>query len=263
MEAIVPVTEIEPQMLRRLSEGFEHLSPQDVLAWGLKRYKGEITLACSFGAEDVALVDMISRIDRSASIFYLDTAYLFPETLEVRERIASRYGMRPVAVKPPVTIAQQAAQHGPDLYARRPDLCCHIRKVEPLKAHLAKYRAWITGIRRDQAPTRANAGLVEWDGNFNLVKLNPLARWTTGDVWSYVRANDVPYNTLHNKHYPSIGCVPCTRPVRPGEDPRAGRWANFAKKECGLHTPEPEIEKRPAAERPAAGPATIVPVPAG
>jgi phosphoadenosine phosphosulfate reductase len=263
VEAIVPITEIDHQELHRLSEGFERLAPQDVLRWGLERFRGDITLACSFGAEDVALVDMVSRIDRSVSVFYLDTGYLFPETQEVRQRIAARYGMRPVAVKTPMTIPQQAAKHGPDLYARKPDLCCHIRKVEPLRAHLTKYRAWVTGIRRDQAPTRANAGLVEWDGNFNLVKLNPLARWTTGDVWSYIRSNDVPYNALHDRHYPSIGCSPCTRPVMPGEDPRAGRWANFAKKECGLHTPEPEIEERPAAGRAPAGPVTIVPVPAG
>jgi phosphoadenosine phosphosulfate reductase len=236
VDAIQSVTEIDPGELRQISNRFEESSPQDVLRWGIEQFRGGITLACSFGAEDVALVDMTARIDPSVPIFYLDTDYLFPETIEVRDRIAARYGMTPIAVKPLLTIAEQAVLHGPDLFARQPDLCCKIRKVEPLRRHLGGFQAWITGIRRDQAPTRANAGLVEWDKVFNLVKLNPLARWTSADVWAYIRSHRVPYNALHDRDYPSIGCQPCTRPVKPGEDPRAGRWANFAKKECGLHT---------------------------
>ncbi len=236
MEQLQPVAEIDPKELQQISNQFEQRNPQDALRWGIEQFRGGITLACSFGAEDVALVDMIARIDRSVPVFYLDTDYLFPETIEVRDRIAAKYGMSPVAVKPRLTIEQQAALHGPDLFGRQPDLCCKIRKVEPLRAHLGNFQAWITGIRRDQAPTRANAGLVEWDKVFNLVKLNPLARWTSNDVWTYIRSHGVPYNLLHDRNYPSIGCFPCTRPVAPGEDPRAGRWANFAKKECGLHT---------------------------
>jgi phosphoadenosine phosphosulfate reductase len=233
---IQTITEIDPRDLQQISNGFERRTPQDVLRWGLETFRGGITLACSFGAEDVALVDMIARIDLSVPIFYLDTDYLFPETLEVRDRIAARYGIRPVAVRPDLTLQEQAAQHGPDLFSRRPDLCCRIRKVEPLRNHLGGYRAWITGIRRDQAPTRKSAGLVEWDPIFNLVKFNPLAAWTADDVWQYIRAFDVPYNALHDRDYPSIGCHPCTRPVTPGEDARAGRWGNFSGKECGLHT---------------------------
>jgi phosphoadenosine phosphosulfate reductase len=238
VDAIQAITEIDTRELQQISNGFEQKSPQDVLRWGLDQFGGNITLACSFGAEDVALVDMIARLDSSIPVFYLDTEYLFPETLEVRERIAERYGIRPVAVRPLLSIEDQTALHGPDLFGRQPDLCCQIRKVEPLRRHLGGFQAWITGIRRDQAPTRAGAGLVEWDRLFSLVKLNPIARWTWDDVWSYIRAHDVPYNVLHDRNYPSIGCQPCTRPVRPGEDPRAGRWANFAKKECGLHTEE-------------------------
>ena len=240
MDVIQTVTEIDPTEiqaeLQRVSGAFESSSPQDVLRWGLEKFRGGITLACSFGAEDVALVDMIARIDRSVPVFFLDTEYLFAETFEVRDRIVERYGIRPLGVKPVLTIDEQAALHGPDLFARRPDQCCKIRKVEPLRRHLGGFQAWVTGIRRDQAPTRANAGLVEWDKLFNLVKLNPLARWKSEDVWAYIRAHDVPYNVLHDRNYPSIGCTPCTRPVQPGEDPRAGRWANFQKKECGLHT---------------------------
>ena len=236
MEVFQSVTEIDPSRLQQISSDLEQKSPQDVLRWGIERFRGGITVACSFGAEDVVLADMVARIDRSVPLFYLDTDYLFQETFEVRDRIVAKYGLEAVGVKSLLTIEEQAAQHGADLYGRQPDLCCKIRKVVPLKRHLGGFQAWITGIRRDQAPTRANAGLVEWDKMFNLVKLNPLAKWTSEDVWSYIHANDVPYNTLHDRNYPSIGCWPCTREVKPGEDPRAGRWANFEKKECGLHT---------------------------
>ena len=206
MEVIQSVTEIDPRELQRISSELEQRSPQDVVRWGIEHFRGGITLACSFGAEDVALVDMIARIDSTVPLFYLDTDYLFPETLEVRDRIVAKYDVQAVAVKPLLTIAEQAAQHGADLYGRQPDLCCKIRKVEPLKRHLGSFQAWISGIRRDQAPTRANAALVEWDKIFNLVKLNPLARWTSGEVWSYIRVNGVPYNVLHDRNYPSIGC---------------------------------------------------------
>jgi len=235
VETLESLHDIDPEKIGRVALRFEGKRPQQVLQWGISRFRPGITLACSFGAEDVVLVDMIARIDPAVPIFYLDTDYLFPETLAVRDRLAERYGMRPFAVRPDITVDQQASRHGTDLFRRHPDLCCSIRKVEPLRKHLRGYRSWITGIRRDQAPARARAGLVEWDPLFRLVKLNPLAFWTTSDVWDYIRANDVPYNELHDRNYPSIGCWPCTRQVRPGEDPRAGRWANFAKKECGLH----------------------------
>lgn len=236
MDVIQTVAEIDPAELQQLSNEFESKTPQDVVRWGVDKFRGSLTLACSFGAEDVALVDMVARIDSSVTVFYLDTDYLFPETFEVKDRIAERYGIRPVAVKPLLTIEEQSSLHGPDLFARQPDACCKIRKVEPLRRHLGGFQAWITGIRRDQAPTRANSGLIEWDKVFGLVKLNPLARWKSEDVWAYIRTHDVPYNLLHDRSYPSIGCYPCTRQVKPGEDPRAGRWANFTKKECGLHT---------------------------
>lgn len=236
VDVIQAVAEIDPAELQHQSSVFESKTPQDVVRWGVEKFRGSLTLACSFGAEDVALVDMVARIDPTVTVFYLDTDYLFPETFEVRDRIVARYGIRAVAVKPLLTIVEQAARHGADLFARQPDVCCKIRKVEPLRRHLGGFQAWITGIRRDQAPTRANAGLVEWDKVFNLVKLNPLARWKSEDVWAYIRSHDVPYNALHDRNYPSIGCYPCTRQVKPGEDPRAGRWANFSKKECGLHT---------------------------
>ncbi len=224
--------------LKSLSDSFEEKQPWEVLEYALQAYRQRIVLACSFGAEDVALVDMVHRIDPEAPLFYLDTDFLFPETFEVRDRIIARYELKPAQViqmKPLLTPEQQGAQHGDALWASKPDQCCEIRKIEPLTRVLAQYGAWITGIRRDQAPTRANAGLIEWDKKFKLIKFNPLARWTSEQVWMYLQLHEVPYNRLHDRNYPSIGCTHCTAPVLPGDDPRSGRWKNFSKTECGLH----------------------------
>jgi len=224
--------------LKRASDAFESQQPQDVLKDTIKRFAPKIVVACSFGAEDVVLVDMVHRIDPSIPLFYLDTDFLFSETYETRDRIIQQYALKPaqvIQVQSLLTPDQQAAQHGPALWSTEPDRCCQLRKVEPLTRVLKGYDAWITGIRRDQSPTRANAGLIEWDSKFQLVKVNPLARWTWADVWTYIKVYEVPYNPLHDQNYPSIGCTHCTAPVAPGEDPRAGRWKTFTKTECGLH----------------------------
>ncbi|MEK6786825.1 MAG: phosphoadenylyl-sulfate reductase [Nitrospirota bacterium] len=224
--------------LKAWSASFETKLPQNVLAAAIERYGQKMVLACSFGAEDVVLVDMVHRIDPSAPLFYLDTDFLFPETYATRDRIIERYQLKPaqvIQVKSLLTPQQQAESHGDALWASHPDQCCQLRKVEPLTRVLKGYDAWITGIRRDQAPSRANAGLIEWDEKFTLIKVNPLARWTWADVWSYIKVYEVPYNPLHDHNYPSIGCTYCTAPVAPGDDPRAGRWKNFTKTECGLH----------------------------
>lgn len=224
--------------LKAWSASFETKPPQDVLAAAIERYGQKMVLACSFGAEDVVLVDMVHRIDPSAPLFYLDTDFLFPETYATRDRIIERYQLKPaqvIQVKSLLTPQQQAESHGDALWASHPDQCCQLRKVEPLTRVLKGYDAWITGIRRDQAPSRANAGLIEWDEKFKLIKVNPLARWTWADVWSYIKVYEVPYNPLHDHNYPSIGCTYCTAPVALGDDPRAGRWKSFTKTECGLH----------------------------
>jgi phosphoadenosine phosphosulfate reductase len=221
-------------LIREAAERFEHEPPEALLEWATQTFPN-ITLACSFGAEDVVLVDMLQRISPATDIFYLDTDFHFKETYETRDRIEARYGIRVTRVSPRLTPEEQAAEHGDQLWKRDPDLCCNLRKVEPLSRYLAKFDAWITGIRRDQAPTRANAKKVEYDAKFGLVKFNPLASWTSDDVWAYIRANNVIYNPLHDQNYPSIGCAHCTRPVKPGEDPRAGRWSGTGKIECGLH----------------------------
>ena len=225
-----------PEGISKLADWWEEKTPQELLALAVERFGTKVALACSFGAEDVVLVDMLVKINPEVPIFYLDTDKHFRETYETRDRLAARYGISFVQVKPALTLEEQAARYGDRLWERDPNLCCNLRKVEPLKAFLRDFDAWITGIRREQAPTRANARKVEWDAKFGVVKFNPLADWTFKDVWRYIHENDVPYNPLHYRGYPSIGCECCTRPVRPGEDFRAGRWAGFNKTECGLHT---------------------------
>jgi phosphoadenosine phosphosulfate reductase len=212
----------------------EAWNAHELLRWGLAEFGHSLALASSFGAEDVVLIDMAARISKFR-VFTLDTDFLFPETYALIQEIEARYGVAVERTRPELTPEAQAAQYGAALWASRPDACCQIRKVEPLKKRLADLDAWVTGVRRDQGPTRANTRKLEWDSKFGLVKLNPLADWNWSQVWDYIRANRVPYNPLHDHDYPSIGCTYCTRPVKPGEDPRAGRWSGFAKTECGLH----------------------------
>jgi len=212
----------------------EHASAEEVVRVAVEKFPN-ITFACSFGAEDVVLVDILQKVSPSTDIFYLDTDFHFKETYETRDRLESKYGIQFVRVSPKLTPEEQAARHGEELWKSDPNQCCNIRKVEPLTRILSQYDAWITGIRRDQAPTRANAKKVEYDHKFGLVKFNPIADWTSDDVWTYIRENQVLYNSLHDRNFPSIGCEHCTRPVQPGEDPRAGRWSGSEKTECGLH----------------------------
>ena len=221
-------------LVRAKAEEFEGVSAEAVIGWAVNEFPN-IAFACSFGAEDVVLVDMIRKIRPETDIFYLDTDFHFRETYETRDRLAERYGLRFIRVSPELTPEEQAARYGEELWKRDPNLCCNLRKVEPLSRFLAGYDAWITGIRREQAPTRANAKKVEYDQKFGLIKFNPLADWKWEDVWRYIREHDVPYNPLHDQNYPSIGCLHCTRPVKPGEDLRAGRWSGTGKIECGLH----------------------------
>lgn len=222
------------EFARVKAEELEQLSAEEVIRFAAQQYDS-LTFACSFGAEDVVIVDMLQHISPSTDVFYLDTDFHFKETYETRDRMIERYGLDFVRVSPLLTPAEQDVQHAPQLWTSDPNLCCNIRKVEPLTRNLSRYDAWITGIRRDQAPTRANSKKVEYDYKFGLMKFNPLADWTSEDVWAYIRDNDVIYNPLHDRNFPSIGCEQCTRQVMPGEDPRAGRWAGNDKTECGLH----------------------------
>ena len=226
--------ELLEQQVTELQSGAESWNAQQVLQWGFSQFGQSLALASSFGAEDVVLIDIASRLSKFR-VFTLDTDFLFRETYVLIDEIETHYGIEVERARAELTPEAQAAQYGPELWASRPDACCQLRKVEPLKKKLTGLSAWVTGVRRDQAPTRANTRKVEWDAKFGLVKLNPLADWNWSQVWDYIRANNVPYNPLHDRDYPSIGCTYCTRPVNPGENPRAGRWSGFNKIECGLH----------------------------
>jgi phosphoadenosine phosphosulfate reductase len=220
------------------SRQLDGASPQAVLRWAVNTFGPRLTMATAFGAEGCCLIHMLAEIEPNLRIFNLDTGYQFEETLALRERIKARYGVEVELVRPEMTVEEYEAEHGGPLYRIRPDQCCHDRKLVPLRRTLVGYDAWVSAIRRDQTADRAAADVVQWDAKFNLVKVNPLLAWTKKDVWGFVLKHDVPYNPLHDRGYPSIGCWPCTRAVGAGEDERAGRWAGTAKKECGLHVIE-------------------------
>ena len=225
----------------RIAEANQALSaksPQDILRWAVETFHPRLTMATAFGAEGCCLLHMLAEIEPRVHVFNLDTGYQFPETLELRERIKERYGIAVEMVRPDTTVAEYEAEYGGPLYEMRPDQCCHDRKIVPLRRAVVGHDAWISAIRRDQTEHRGRADVVQWDAKFRLVKVNPLLGWTKRDVWGFVVKNDVPYNPLHDRGYPSIGCWPCTRPVGEGEDERAGRWAGKLKKECGLHVVE-------------------------
>ena len=227
-----------PTELAAVGAELEERSPQEVLRWAVAEFFPDLSLACSFGGPSgMVLVDMIAQIEPRVEVFYLDTDFLFPETYATRDRVVERYGVNLVSYKSQLTPKEQAAQHGDELWLRNPDLCCQLRKVEPNARALAGKRAWVSGLRRDQAETRRETPVVQWDEKFGLVKVNPLVRWLEADVWAYIVNNDVPYNPLHDQSYPSVSCTYCTKAVAPGDDPRSGRWQGLDKTECGLHTP--------------------------
>jgi phosphoadenosine phosphosulfate reductase len=225
--------------LERIHQLVEQWTPEDLLRWAFVTFGGYVEIASGFGPEGVVLIDIAARVQPAFRIFTLDTDLLFSETYSLMERIEKRYGIKVGRVKSSLTPEDQERLHGPALWARDPDACCNLRKVEPLRKKLSQLRAWVTSIRRDQTVARAGALKVEWDAKFHLVKINPLVDWNAARVWRYIHDHDLPYNPLHDRGYPSIGCTHCTRSVLPGEDARAGRWSGFNKTECGLHTTEP------------------------
>ncbi len=237
-----------------MSEIRESMSAEELLAAALAEFHPRIALAASFGAEDVVIVDMLMRLEPRARIFTLDTGRLPAETYALVDAIRDRYACRIEVYFPDApAVEAMVSEHGVNLFyssVEHRKLCCGVRKVEPLGRALDGLAAWITGLRRDQAVTRTDVAKVEVDrAHGSILKLNPLADWSWEDVWGYIHAHDVPYNALHDQGYPSIGCAPCTRAVKPGEDQRAGRWwwETPETKECGLHLPTaPESGKRGA-----------------
>jgi len=228
----------QSESMRAIAESW---APQQTLRWAFETYGHDIAIASAFGPEGIVVLDMCANVKRDFRVFIVDTGYLFPETLELARKVELRYGIHIERVEAPVSTDQQNDLHGPHLWRRDPDRCCQVRKLDPLRTKLSELRAWVTAIRRDQTPARKNAGRIQWDAIFNLVKVNPLLDWTEEKVWNYIREHRLDYNPLHDRNYSSIGCVHCTRPVQAGESSRAGRWSGFTKSECGFHsTSEPD-----------------------
>jgi phosphoadenosine phosphosulfate reductase len=227
--------EATKEEVEKLQIAAEAWRPERVLAWAFDTFGDRVAISSAFGVEGMAMIDMASRVRQNFRLFTLDTEFLFPETYNLMDQVEQRYGITIERVYPVHSPEEQERVHGAALWQRNPDQCCNLRKVEPLQRKLGELQAWITSIRRDQTAARAAVGKLEWDKKFSLVKVNPIADWSSKQVWHYIREHDVPYNVLHERNFPSIGCTHCTRAVRPGEDPRAGRWAGSSKTECGLH----------------------------
>ena len=213
----------------------ESWSAAELVKYALEQFSPNVAIASGFGAEGVVLIHLAAQVRPDFRVFTLDTGFLFPETYALIDAIEQRYRIEVERLKPQLTPDEQAQEFGEALWSREPDKCCNIRKVEPLTKKLAGLEAWVTGIRRDQTPSRASARKLAWDSKYGLTKVNPLADWKWEQVWDFIRAHGIPYSPLHDRGYPSIGCTYCTRPVRAGEDLRAGRWSGFQKTECGLH----------------------------
>jgi phosphoadenosine phosphosulfate reductase len=217
----------------------EDAPPERIVEWILDRFHTRVVLTTSFGMEGCALIDMVAGLGRPVRVIYLDTGFFFSETYRLRDRMVTRYPhLRFENRGTTLTPEQQAERFGPELWRRDPAACCRLRKVEPMRAALAGADVWITGLMRSQSPSRANIGVIEWDRQYQLLKVNPLAAWDRARVWEYVQRHDVPYNELHERGYPTVGCTHCTLPV-PGTTAetysRQGRWSGSAKEECGLH----------------------------
>ena len=219
---------------------------QDVVRLAFEKFGRAIALSSSFGAEDMVLIDMLMKLDPTARIFTLDTGRLPQETYNVIDATRQKYGATVEVFFPQAEAVQNmVAERGMNLFYHSVEnrkLCCGVRKMEPLRRALSGLDAWMTGLRREQSVTRTAVHKIEWDEANKLVKVNPLTEWSHEDVWKYIRDNNVPYNALHDRGYPSIGCGPCTRAVQPGEHERAGRWwwEHPETKECGLHVAAPE-----------------------
>jgi phosphoadenosine phosphosulfate reductase len=233
--------EISPAEVHDLALQFEDATLADTLAWAWDRFGPRAAIGTSYQGAGLVMIHTAVQAGLPLPIFTLDTGLLFPETLELRRRLESFFEVKIEAINPEQTPEEQAAEHGPELWNRSPDLCCTMRKVLPLQKKLDQLAVWITGLRRQQSDTRQRTQILElyhFDvlRDHYILKLNPMANWTREAVWEYIKANKIPYNPLHDRGYRSIGCWPCTRSVAEGANERAGRWTGFDKSECGIHT---------------------------
>ncbi|MBF6356988.1 phosphoadenylyl-sulfate reductase [Nocardia higoensis] len=208
-------------------------SPAELLRWTDETFGAGYIVASNM--QDGVLVHLAAQVRAGVDVLFLDTGYHFAETIGTRDAVEAVYGVNVINARAEHTVEEQDALLGKDLFARDANECCRLRKVVPLKQSLAGYNAWVTGIRRVEAPTRANAPLISFDEAFGLVKINPIAPWSDEDMDNYIAEHGILVNPLVEEGYPSIGCAPCTRKPEPGSDPRSGRWAGLAKTECGLH----------------------------
>ncbi|MGG1674931.1 phosphoadenylyl-sulfate reductase [Neobacillus sp. NRS-1170] len=214
----------------------KHPDYLDVLKWAFDEYGDDIVYACSFGAEGIVLIDLIHKVKKNAKIIFLDTGLHFSETYELIEKVKERYSTLQIElIKPIMTLNQQEKWYGEELWNHNPNLCCHMRKVVPLKNALNDVIAWISGLRREQSPTRSLTNYINRDEKFHKIKICPLIHWTWSDIMTYIHLNKLPYNPLHDKGYPSIGCATCTKAITNTDDSRSGRWSGHSKTECGLH----------------------------
>jgi phosphoadenosine phosphosulfate reductase len=216
----------------------EVMSAEDLIVWAHEEFGERLCLSCSWQKQSSALVHMVAELGLDIDVVELDTHLFFRETYDTRDRLVEQYGLTLIRPEIP-TVAEQHRAEGPNLWERDPDRCCQIRKVEPLLRVLEPYGAWISGIRRDQSPSRVGTPKLEWSERYGVWKIHPLADWDEKRVWAYIEINAIPYNPLHDAGYRSIGCIPCTRPISPDEEERAGRWAGSDKLECGIHLNEP------------------------
>lgn len=235
------VQSITPDEVRDLAAEFETKSLTEILQWTWDRFGREAAIGTSFQGAGLVMIDHAVKAGLPFPIFTLDTGFLFPETLELKKRLEDHFGVEIEGVLPEQTPEQQAATEGPELWNSRPDLCCHLRKVEPLQRKLSELSVWMTGLRRQQSDTRQKTGILElykFDvlRDRNILKLNPMAPWSREAVWDHLKKHGIPYNPLHDRGYRSIGCWPCTKPTDSGDNERAGRWTGFDKSECGIHT---------------------------
>ncbi|SFJ94510.1 phosphoadenosine phosphosulfate reductase [Halobacillus dabanensis] len=208
---------------------------KEVLRWAYDHYGSDIVYACSFGAEGVVLVDLIAKTKPDAEVVFLDTGLHFQETYQLIEKVKQRYPRLQIKMKKPsLTVEEQGEKHGSALWKRDPDQCCYIRKIKPLEEVLSGVGAWVSGLRREQSPSRSKTNYINKDERFKSIKVCPLIHWTWDDVWQYIRLNSLEYNELHDQNYPSVGCIPCT--TQSTGEGRSGRWTGFNKTECGLHT---------------------------
>lgn len=234
-------SDVDINRIQDLNIRFENSHPDEILSGSYKEFGGGMVLGTGFGSSGVLLIHKVVTKKIPIRIFYLDTNLLFRETYTLRDELQDRFDIKIDRISPQLSLEDQAEKVGEMLWESDPDKCCYLRKVLPLKSYLSNKQAWVTGVRRSQTTAREQTQVFEWDPLNEVVKINPLAKWDSEDVWAYIKQHDLPYNPLHDQGYPTIGCIPCTEPAE-SENERSGRWKNMSKTECGIHLPSQNFQ---------------------